>query len=132
MQLVNTMFISNNRNRFTCGEKESLAKHRKVSKCYETDYRCRNEHKYSKYKKHLTVKTCICCWNLHGAFNNRIITQRLRLIIMCFTFIGSWWSKILKGITPSLQFNNSDPAFYKFFCITDLFAGTISCIGVLF
>ena len=53
------MFISNNRNRLTCGEKESLAKHRKVSKYYETDYRCRNEHKYSKYKKHLTMKVCI-------------------------------------------------------------------------
>ena len=49
------MFISNNRNRFTCGETENLVKHRKVSKYYETDYRCRNEHKYSKYKKHLTM-----------------------------------------------------------------------------
>ena len=48
-QLVNTMFISNNRPSFHLWWKENLAKHRKVSKYYETDCRL----------WHLLSRTCV-------------------------------------------------------------------------
>ena len=52
-KLVYTMFISNNRPSFDLWWKENLVKHRKVSRCYETDCRTTN---FSKF--------CFTCENI--------------------------------------------------------------------